>query len=105
MKKAFPSPRSRGFLFTGIIALTSALIGFATTANAQTGPGNGVNVLANPGFETGDFTGWTPYNEVVIANTNGTYYNGGSGGSNQVPHSGAYMAKTYNDDFSACSIN
>jgi hypothetical protein len=105
MKKAILSSRPSGLLLTGVIAVTSALLGLAGTASAQTGPGTGVNVLANPGFETGDFTGWTAYNEVVIANTNGTYYNGGSGGSNQVTHSGSYMAKTYNDDFSACSVN
>lgn len=106
MKKALLSSRRSGLLFTGMIAVTSALLGLAGTATAQTGPGNGVNILANPGFETGTFSGWTVYNEANLQTTNNKYYDGNSGnGSNIVTHSGNYVANTYNSDFSACSVN
>jgi hypothetical protein len=39
-------------------AILVAVVGSATRAVAVPFPGP-VNLLANPGFETGDFTGWT----------------------------------------------
>lgn len=74
-------------------------------AQAQTGPGSGVNVLANPGFETGTTSGWTVYGQASVISTNATYYNGGGGGSNVVAHSGAYTGNSYNSDFSGGSVN
>ena len=55
-----------------IIGVTSSRQGFAG------------NVLANPGFETGDLTGWTTYgaNNYVISNS-------------AIAHSGAYFYKVY----------
>jgi hypothetical protein len=41
------------------------------------------NLIVNPGFETGDYTGWT------LSNSQGPGYNGIS---NIVPHSGTYSA-------------
>jgi len=42
------------------------------------------NMLINPGFETGDFNGWTPYifGSEYVLNTN--------------PHTGQYQARIYN---------
>ncbi len=54
------------------------------------------NVLANPGFETGTFAGWTGYGNHAVESTNNTYYNGGlAGGSNVLTHSGIYVGKTW----------
>ncbi len=54
------------------------------------------NVLANPGFETGTFAGWTGYGNRAVESTNNTYYNGGlAGGSNVLTHSGIYVGKTW----------
>jgi hypothetical protein len=82
-------------------------IRFGTLAGTHpaNGPGNGVNILANPGFETGSFSGWTTYNQVNLQTAANTYYNGGGGGSNVLTHSGTEVANTYNSDFSTGSVN
>jgi len=54
------------------------------------------NVLTNPGFETGNASGWTGYGNRAVESTNTLYYNGGNpGGSNVLTHSGAYTGKSY----------
>jgi hypothetical protein len=45
----------------------AALLAFATSANAA------VNLVANPGFETGDFTGWTVSAAFVANDPPGAY--------------------------------
>jgi hypothetical protein len=62
---------------------------------ASANSGQAANVLANPGFETGDPTGWVKYGVFDFNTTNNTYYNGGSGGSNVWIYDGRYSGKTY----------
>lgn len=67
------------------------LIALLASANS----GHAANVLANPGFETGDPTGWVKYGVFDFNTTNNTYYNGGSGGSNVWIYDGRVSGKTY----------
>jgi hypothetical protein len=84
-------------------------IRFATFegTNPTNGPGNGVNILANPGFETGSFANWTTYNQANIQSTNALYCAGCTpkGTSNVLSHSGEYVGNSYNSDFTAGSVN
>jgi hypothetical protein len=61
-----------------LLALTAlAALSFADPANA--------NLITNPGFETGDFTGWsTSRNQIATASVTGMF-NGIS------PHSGGFQ--------------
>ena len=63
------------------------------------GSAKAVNVLINPGAETGNTTGWTMDPDGSIANTNQYYYNGGADypptASNILAHTGEYCFKTY----------
>lgn len=70
------------------LLLSMALTGLCASA--------ATNVLVNPGFETGDFSGWSTYGAHALESTNNTYYNGGNpGGSNVLTHAGKYVGKTY----------
>ena len=73
---------------------------------AAEGEGGGeVNVLANSGLETGNLSGWTPFDEdgandpgAFVESTSTTYFNGGNGGGDNVlTHSGTYVAKVFGD--------
>ena len=63
------------------------------------------SVLANPGLESGNLRGWTPYDAAgvndpgaFVESTSFTYYNGGTGGGDNVlTHSGTYVAKVFGD--------
>src|SRR6266478_944307 len=82
-----PVHECRGFILAAMVA---ALILSATVVSAAT------NVLTNPGFEAGSFSGWTTYGSHAVESTNNTYYNGGQpGGSNVLTHNGQYVGKTY----------
>jgi beta-glucanase (GH16 family) len=72
-KTAFPARAAAGFAF-------AVWLLFAIEAGAA-------NALTNPGFETGDLTGWTTYGNSI---GNVSVQSGGSGA-----HSGAYYLKTY----------
>ena len=60
-----------------------------------------VNVLVNPGAETGNSTGWILDQKASVASTNDFQWNGGVNypplASNILAHSGAYAFKTYQD--------
>lgn len=51
------------------------------------------NLLINPGFETGSFSGWTPYifGSETVSNTN--------------PHTGQYQARIYNYGWITQTLN
>jgi hypothetical protein len=51
--------------------------------------------LANPGFETGDPTGWVKYGVFDFNTTNNVYYNGCNCGSNVWIYDGRFSGKTY----------
>src|ERR1051326_7622051 len=73
---------------------------FAMAASGAT------NVLTNPGFEVGNFTGWTTYGSHAVESTNNTYYNGGNpGGSNVLTYSGQYVGKTYGSFTGGFNVN
>src|SRR5262245_37544698 len=83
-----------------ILPVLAALCLCQTAARAQTG------VLTNPGFETGDFTGWSFYGSHAVESTNSIYYNGGQpGGSNVLTHSGRYVGKTYGSFTGSLNVN
>jgi len=69
-------------------ALLPGLLLFGFSAKA-------VNVLANPGFETGDPTGWVKYGVFDFNTTNNFYYNGGVNISNVWIYDGRFSGKTY----------
>jgi hypothetical protein len=76
---------------TGSIASAALLITLLASASSA----QAANVLANPGFETGDPTGWFKYGTFDFNTTNNTYYNGGAGGSNVWIFDGRYSGKSY----------
>jgi hypothetical protein len=91
LKSCFPKLSSgRSAVFTRRV-ITLALAAAALPVAAAT------NVLVNPGFESGDFSGWTAYGAGhAVESTNNTYYNGGQpGGSNVLTHTGGRVGKTY----------
>lgn len=56
------------------VGITAVLcLALAAIAPAQT------NMLTNPGFETGDFTGWTPFGNAYVEAANGTTFFPNSG--------------------------
>src|SRR5882672_7207815 len=57
--------------------------------------GQAANILANPGFETGDPNGWVKYGVFDFNTTNNVYYNGCNCGSNVWIYDGRYSGKTY----------
>jgi len=57
--------------------------------------GQAANVLINPGFETGDPTGWVKYGTFDFNTTNNFYYNGGVNISNVWIYDGRFSGKTY----------
>ena len=94
MKKSISSRNAPGRFNAWWSATSAALALFAfipaTLSDAAT------NLLVNPGFETGDSTGWTFVGIHAVESTNNTYYNGGQpGGSNVLTHAGTYVGKTY----------
>jgi hypothetical protein len=52
-------------------------------------------VLANPGFETGDPSGWVKYGVYDFNTTNNFYYNGGVNTTHVWIYDGRYSGKTY----------
>lgn len=65
----------------------------------------GVNLLGNPGFETGGLNPWIGYSAGgandpggFVESTSDRYYNGGNpGGDHVLTHSGTFVAKTFGD--------
>ncbi|MEM9080027.1 MAG: glycoside hydrolase family 16 protein [Verrucomicrobiota bacterium] len=70
-------------------------------------PASSGNQLNNEGFELGNLTSWTPYTTNAgqvndpggfVESTSNTYFNGGSGGGDNVlTHSGTYTLKTFGE--------
>ena len=69
-------------------ALLIALLASATSSKAA-------NILANPGFETGDPTGWVKYGVFDFNTTNNFYYNGGVNTTHVWIYDGRFSGKTY----------
>ena len=87
------------FIFKAASAIAVVALA-AMAASAAT------NVVTNPGFEAGNFTGWTTYGSHAVESTNNTYYNGGNpGGSNVLTHSGVYVGKTYGSFTGGYNVN
>jgi hypothetical protein len=78
--------------FNSLLISSAALLGALVLSNNSA---QAANVLNNPGFETGDPTGWVKYGVFDFNTTNNTYYNGGGGGSNVWIYDGKYSGKTY----------
>jgi hypothetical protein len=81
-------------LTTGRLArpLGAALL-MALLASANSG--QAANVLANPGFETGDPSGWVKYGVFDFNTTNNFYYNGGVNTTPVWIYDGRFSGKTY----------
>src|SRR2546430_1628489 len=88
--KASQKPAARK-PFSGLII---SLILFAAAAFLSYS-GHAANVLSNPGFETGDPSGWVKYGVFDFNTTNNVYYNGCNCGSNVWIYDGRYSGKTY----------
>jgi hypothetical protein len=65
------------------------------TLLAAASSGWAANILANPGFESGDPTGWVKYGVFDFNTTNNVYYNGCNCGSNVWIYDGRFSGKTY----------
>src|ERR1051325_6319363 len=68
--------------------LLVALLASATSGKAA-------NILANPGFESGDPTGWVKYGVFDFNTPNNVYYNGCNCGGNVWIYVGRFSGKTY----------
>src|SRR5215471_11327335 len=71
---------------------------------ASASSGQAANVLANPGFETGDPTGWVKYGVFDFNTTNNFYYNNNNPTTHVWIYDGRFSGKTYGqftgaDDF------
>src|SRR5436190_7953472 len=62
---------------------------------ATVNSGQAANVLANPGFETGDQSGWVKYGVYDFNTTNNFYDNGGVNTTHVWIYDGRYSGKTY----------
>jgi hypothetical protein len=65
--------RSNMILRTLVPVLVAALLGLTSMADA--------NLVTNPGFETGDFTGWTQFGNVGFTLVDGSPHSGNSAAS------------------------
>ncbi len=84
---------------TSIISLLACAAVLLVGLVLSGGSARAVNVLINPGAETGTPIGWTLDPDGSIASTNDYYYNGGADypptASNILAHAGEYCFKTY----------
>jgi hypothetical protein len=84
-----PNSLTNGYLARPLgAALLIALLATATSGKAA-------NILANPGFETGDPTGWVKYGVFDFNTTNNFYYNGGVNTTHVWIYDGRFSGKTY----------
>ena len=67
------------------------LIGLFASANSS----QAANILANPGFETGDPTGWNKYGVFDFNTTNNFYYNNNNPTTHVWIYDGRFSGKTY----------
>lgn len=83
--------RARAGRLAGQLGSAALLIGLLGASSS----GQAANVLANPGFETGDPTSWVKYGVFDFNTTNNVYYNGCNCGSNVWIYDGRFSGKTY----------
>lgn len=74
-KPQFASSGLEGRSLRRTFLLAAAVISAVTLASSPVRAAD--NVLVNPGFETGDTTGWTTFGNAGVHNATQTYYNAG----------------------------
>ena len=67
---------------SGMKALPKILLALTAVAALSVAHPASANLITNPGFETGDFTGWTPFHGFVVGTAFGV-----------PPHSGNFQAQ------------